>query len=96
MLPRELLLSVISRPQYDQLLEGASARGKCRVKPIVHLGRCLLLAFAALRDQCFRTTKRYGIDRAGNGCVEFKDAFYGKGKRFSLPERKRTPASGKL
>lgn len=34
--------------------------------------------------------------RPCNGCVEFKDEFYGKGKGFSLPERKCTPASGKL
>ncbi|MDO8050505.1 lysozyme inhibitor LprI family protein [Janthinobacterium sp. SUN211] len=32
--------------------------------------------------------------RPCNGCVEFKDAFYKTG--FNLPERKRTPASGKL
>ncbi|MCC7596247.1 DUF1311 domain-containing protein [Janthinobacterium sp. FW305-129] len=34
--------------------------------------------------------------RPCNGCVEFKDEFYGNGKGFSLPERTRTPASGKL
>ncbi len=34
--------------------------------------------------------------RPCNGCVEFKDEFYGTRKEFTLPERKRTPASGKL
>lgn len=34
--------------------------------------------------------------RPCNGCVEFKSEFYGTRKGFSLPERQRTPASGKL
>ena len=34
--------------------------------------------------------------RPCNGCVEFKDEFYRTGKGYSVPERKRTPASGKL
>lgn len=34
--------------------------------------------------------------RPCNGCIEFKDEFYGTRKEFTLPERKRTPASGKL
>ena len=33
--------------------------------------------------------------RPCNGCVEFKDEFYRTQKGFSLPERRRTPASGK-
>jgi uncharacterized protein YecT (DUF1311 family) len=30
-----------------------------------------------------------------NGCLEFKDEFYGAKNGFSFPERKRIPASGK-
>jgi uncharacterized protein YecT (DUF1311 family) len=33
--------------------------------------------------------------RPCNGCVEFKDEFYGTRQEFSFPERKRIPASGK-
>lgn len=33
--------------------------------------------------------------RPCNGCIEFKDEFYATRKEFTLPERKRTPASGK-
>lgn len=32
--------------------------------------------------------------RPCNGCVEFKDEYYGRQKIFSFPERKRIPASG--
>lgn len=95
------LMSALSKPQGLQRAQRAwivFRDAECKFQNAAMLGGS---GYNFSMDLCLMQLTEQRISvletvRPCNGCVEFKDEFYGTRKGYSLPERKRTPASGKL